>query len=248
MKKNQISNVSLGDGKRLNHAYIDTEPPLDKSKPTGPFKTVADEHEGDLLLFVPRNETGNMINILTGKYGYSHMAIDCGEVDQPTGRRVMIEVTLGDGVHYGFQDEYGKRRFARIPLRKTSINVQRFCECIHARIGEKFDELEAITLGILDNPARQICSDLATVCLPEEMREEIARCHKRAVVHPLSAVQDERPGSKSRLFMSPNAFAEFFGAPRGRELEVPDQLADHHVQVSSKAAFLPKLWKWAIHW
>src|SRR4029079_687224 len=148
---------------------------------------------------------------LTGRYGYSHLAIDCSEVDEPTGRPVMIEVTMGSGVHYAFQDEYGARPFARVPLWKTGVDVNEFCECVQARVGEKFDDLEAITLGILDNPARQICSDLATVCLPETMREEIARLHRQAVIHPLSAVKNEKDGTRFRLFMSPNGFAEFLG-------------------------------------
>lgn len=242
MKKDQIS---LGNERQLGKAYIDSEPPLDKSKPTGPFRMAAEAHTGDLLLFVPRNEVSRTINNLTGRYGYSHLAIDCGEVDEPSGRRVMIEATVRAGVHYSFQDEYGSRPFVRIPLRKIGLDVQRFCQCVHTRVGDKFDDLEAITLGILDNPARQICSDLVTVCLPEKMRAEIARAHRRAVIHPLSAVKDEKPGPGFRLFMSPNGFAEFLGAPRGSELEGPDQLAEPHVQDSSTEGLPSKVWKWS---
>ncbi len=241
MNKNQ-PDTSLEEASPLGKALIDTKPPVDRSKPTGPFRMGAKEHEGDLLLFVPRNEVSRTINDFTGRYGYSHLAIDCGEVDASSGRRVMIEATVGAGVHYSFQDEYGPRPFVRLPLRNVGVDVQKFCECVHTHLGEKFDDLEAITLGILDNPARQICSDLATVCLPEEMREEIARYHRQAVIHPLSAVKDEIPGPGFRLFMSPNAFAEFLGAPHGRELEGPDQLAEPHIQHSEE---LPsKIWKW----
>lgn len=243
MKKNETFPAASENKKPLRKAYIDTEPPLKKGQPTGPIRTAAEQHQGDLLLFVPRNELSRMVNTLTGRYGYSHLAVDCGEIDEPTNRRVMIEVTVEAGVHYGFQDEYGRRPFVRIPLRKAGIDVQGFCQCIHAKVGEKFDDLEALTLGILDNPARQICSDLATVCLPEEMREEIARCHQRAVVHPLSAVRDPRSDSRVRLFMSPNGFAEFLGAPRGNKLTGPDQLVEPHLRASSSASFLPKLWK-----
>ncbi len=242
MKKNEILGTSPGgNGKRLDKTYLDTQPPVDKSKPTGPFRLAAEDHEGDLLLFVPRNEISRTINNFTGRYGYSHLAIDCGEVDQPTGRRVMIEATL-PGVHYSFQDTYGPRPFARIPLQKVGMDVQKFCECVHTHVGDKFDDLEAITLGLLDNPARQICSDLATVCLPEEMRERIARYHRRAVIHPLSAVKDEIPGPGFRLFMSPNGFAEFLGAPHGNEIDRPDQLVEPHPQNTEE---LPsKIWKW----
>ncbi len=231
------------DAKLLSKAYIDMEPPLEKHLPSGPFRETAKEHVGDILLFVPRNEIGRTISNLTGRYGYSHLAIDCGEIDEPTGRPVMIEATVGPGVHYAFQDEYGQRPFVRVPLWKTGMDVEKFCECVHSRAGEKFDDLEAITLGILDNPARQICSDLATVCLPDEMREEIARCHRKAIIHPLSAIRDEKLGPGVRLFMSPNGFAEFFGLPRGKEIKKPDQLAEPHLQDSNNANLLPKLWK-----
>jgi hypothetical protein len=227
----------------LRKAYIDMEPPLKKQIPTGPFRLAAKEQEGDLLLFVPRNEIGRMISNLTGRYGYSHLAVDPGEIDEPTGRRVMIEATVVHGVHYAFQDEYGERPFGRVPLWKTGLDVQGFCQCVRARVGEKFDDLEAITLGILDNPARQICSDLATVCLPEEMRQEIARCHHKAVIHPLAAVRDEKAGPGFRLFMSPNGFAEFLGIPKGKEIDGPDQLVEPHLQESSDARLFETLWK-----
>ena len=225
--------------------YIDTKPPLETREPVGPFQAAFPKSKGDLLLFVPRNEISRTINSLTGRYGYSHLAVDCGEIDVPTGRRVMVEVTMGPGVHYAFQDEYGKRPFVRISLRETGMDVEKFCACVHAKVGEKFDDLEAITLGMFDNPARQICSDLATVCLPEEMQEKIRRYHKRAVLHPLSVVRDEMPGRSFRLFMSPNGFAEFLGAPRGKDLEGPDQFVEPHIQKSSSVGLLPKLWKFS---
>src|SRR6266496_945517 len=124
MEKNHMSDVSSEESKLLNKTYIDTEPPLEKTKPAGPFRTAAEEHKADLLLFVPRNEISRTINDLTGRYGYSHLAIDCGEGDIPTGRRVMIEATVNNGVHYAFQDEYGKRPFVRIPLRNAGVDVE----------------------------------------------------------------------------------------------------------------------------
>jgi hypothetical protein len=227
----------------LSKTYLDTAPPLEKQLPTGPFRLVAPQHEGDLLLFVPRNEIGRTISSLTGRYGYSHLAIDCGEIDEPTGRRVMVEATVGHGVHYAFQDEYGERPFVRMPLRQIGMDVDEFCDCVRSRVGEKFDDLEALTLGILDNPARQICSDLATSCLPEEIRQEIARCHRRAVIHPLSAVREKMGESKVRLFMSPNGFAEFLGAPLGKNIGAPDQLVQPHIQDAASAGLFEKLWK-----
>src|SRR5512133_2986623 len=124
MKINPVLGRLLLRNKTHSKAYIDTEPPLDRSKPKRPIQTTDESHKGDLLLFVPRNEIGRMINNLTGKYGYSHLAIDCGEIDEPTRRPLMIEATLDGGVHYAFQDEYGKRAFVRIPLWKTGADTQ----------------------------------------------------------------------------------------------------------------------------
>jgi hypothetical protein len=236
-------NLSAVEARLLSRAHIDTAPPLEKQLPSGPFRVAAQGHLGDLLLFVPRNEIGRTISSLTGRYGYSHLAVDCGEVDQRTARPVMIEATVGPGVHYAFQDEYGERPFARVPLWKTGLDVEQFCECIHSRVGEKFDDLEAITLGIIDNPARQICSDLVTVCLPEELRQKIARLHRKAVLHPLSVVRNEKDGTRFRLFMSPNGFAEFLGIPPGREIKRPDQPVEPYLQDLTSAGFFEKLWK-----
>ena len=88
MAKDKRSNLSSEDIKLLSKAYIDIDPPLEKQVSTGPFLEASKEHDGDLLLFVPRNEIGRTISNLTGRYGYSHLAIDCGEMDIPTGRRV----------------------------------------------------------------------------------------------------------------------------------------------------------------
>ena len=94
------------------------------------FGNIVELHAGkgqaDLLLFVPRNNIGRTIDDLTGRYGYSHLAIDCGEIDVPTGRRVMIESTVAPGVHYAFLEEYGERPYIRIPLQNTGMDVQEF--------------------------------------------------------------------------------------------------------------------------
>ncbi len=231
------------NAKGFRKTYIDTEPPLEKSLPKGPYKFVAPKSQADLLLFVPRNKIGRTIDDLTGRYGYSHLAIDFGEVDIPTGRRVMIESTVAPGVHYAFLEEYGDRPFLRIPLQNTGMDVQQFSECVHAKVGDHFDDLEVITFGILDNPARQICSDVATVCLPDAMQEAIIRCHEGLVLHPLSIARHEMPGFRERLFVSPNGYAEYFGVPRGNTIHGRDQLAEPHIQESSREDLIPKLWK-----
>jgi len=139
----------------------------------------------------------------------------------------MVESTPGIGVHNSFQDEYGERKLVRIPLEKAGINVGEFCDCIRSKLGEKYDDEEALTFGLIHNPAKQICSDLATVCLPEATRTGIARQHQAGFLHALSAVRlYGSPNKTFRLFVSPNGFAEYFGAPRGGQLDGPDQLSE----------------------
>ena len=211
---------------RPKSRYIDKEPAQRENLPTGPFKLESESYRCSLLIFVPRNAVSALINDATGGYGYSHLAVDCGEVDLPSGKRVMIESTYGHGVHNSFQDEYGERKFVRIPLEKTGVDAREFFDCIHSKLGEKFDYEEALTIGLIHNPAKQICSDLATVCLPEAMLTNIARYHEAGHLHALSATHlPAESNEPSHLFVTPNGFAEYFGAPKGIELDGPDQLS-----------------------
>ena len=207
--------------------YIDKAPAEKESLPIGPLRQAGEGHQGSLLIFAPRNTMSAVIDDMTGGYGYSHLAIDCGEIDIPTGKRVMIESTPGLGVHNSFQDEYSERKFVRIPLEKAGINVDEFCDCIRSKLGEKYDDEEVLTLGLIDDPAKQVCSDLAMVCLPEATRADIARYHQAGLLHSLSVVHAYKsPNETFRAFVSPNGFAEYFGAPRGKQLNGPDQLSE----------------------
>ncbi len=212
---------------RLKPDYADRAPAEKEGLPAGPLRQGGEGRRGSLLIFAPRNAISALIDDMTGGYGYSHLAIDCGEIDVPTGKRVMVESTIGVGVHNSFQDEYGERKFVRIPLEKAGVNVDEFCECIRSKLGEKYDNGEALTLGLIDDPAKQVCSDLAMICLPEALRADIARHHQAGLLHSLSAVNLYRsPNEALHLFVSPNGFAEYFGAPRGGKLAGPDQLSE----------------------
>ena len=214
-------------GRWFRTDYIDREPPQKVEQPKGPFKQAGEQPVCSLLIFVPRSSISALINDTTGGYGYSHLAVDCGEIDIPTGKPVMLESTVGTGVHTSFQDEYGDRKFVRIPLTKIGVNAAEFCACVHAKLGEKFDDAEALTDGLIDNPAKQVCSDLATLCLPQTIRTDIARYHETGAIHILSAVREYHPQTKTlRLFVSPNGFAEYFGAPKGGKLEAPGQVSE----------------------
>jgi len=225
MKSNHITAPLNTD--QFKPDYLDREPAEKEGQPTGPLRDGGEGRQGSLLLFVPRNSISALINDMTGGYGYSHLAIDCGKIDIPSGKRVMVESTPSLGVHYSFQDEYGERKFVRIPLEKAGVNADEFCDCIHSKLGEKYDDEEALTLGLMHNPAKQICSDLATVCLPGAMRADIARYHRAGRLHILSAVRlYGSPNKTFHLFVSPNGFAQYFDAPRGEQLDGPDQLSE----------------------
>jgi hypothetical protein len=212
---------------QLRSRFIDREPAQREGLPTGPLRQGGEGNQCSLLIFVPRNEISVLINDMTGGYGYSHLAVDCGEVDIPSGKRVMVESTFSLGVHNSFQDEYGERKFVRIPLEKVGINAVEFCNCVRSKLGEKYDDEETLTFGLLHDPSKQICSDLATVCLPEEIRSSIAHYQRAGFLYYLSTFWPfANPNKIFRLFVTPNGFAEYFGAPRGEQLNGPDQLSD----------------------
>jgi hypothetical protein len=191
--------------------------------PTGPYAATRKKQMGDLLLWVPRHINSYLIDDLTGSYGYSHSSVDTGEIDEPTHKPVMVEVTVGEAVSRKFQDQFGDRAFVRIPLSKTGVNVEQFVECVKSKLGEPYDNLEAITLGEIDEPAKQVCSGLAADCLPEKVRERIAWARRLGLLHRAAVSVHSSPGAgKTREFISPNGFAEYYGAPKGKELAGPD--------------------------
>ncbi len=189
--------------------------------PAGPFEVRYPEAMGDLLIFVPRSVESQLVDMATGGYGYSHVAVDCGEVDVPSGQRVMIESTMQHPVWRSRQDRYGVRPYMRIAIFGHQAGAERFCDCVRSRLGEQYDNLEALTWGAVDDPAKQICSDLAAGCLPTEILDAIAaearagRLRRNAVsLHP-------RPDGEVGIFVSPNGFAEFFCAPPGHKVKEP---------------------------
>lgn len=200
---------------------VDTRhPPANAALPGGPF-TVDDKRACALLVYVPLSLKSRFIDDMTGAYGYSHVAIDLGEIDQPTGKRVMTESTTDDVVHRAFQDRYGQRPFVRIPLAAVGVHADEFRACVNAKLGEPYDDKEALTWGAVDDPAKQVCSDLAADCLPRKLRADIARARRSGKLHRMT-VSVHRGGR--RVFVSPNGFCQYFGAPPGADVRGPDQL------------------------
>jgi hypothetical protein len=199
----------------------DAVPVVHGEAPAGPFEVRYPEAMGDLLIFVPRSVESHLIDVATGGYGYSHVAVDCGEVDAASGVRVMIESTVKNPVWRSRQDRYGARPSVRIAILGHRAGADAFCDCVRSRLGEQYDDLEALTWGAVDDPAKQICSDLAAGCLPAEILLALAaearagRLRRNAVsLHP-------RPDGEKGIFVSPNGFAEFFCAPPGHKVKEP---------------------------
>lgn len=193
--------------------------------PTGPFEMRRPRQRGDLLLWVPRGIDSYLIDELTGGYGYSHATIDTGEVDVPTGRPVMAEITVRQTVSHKFLDEYGRRAYVRLSLRSARLNTQALVECVESKMGERYDALDALTLGAVQDPAKEMCSELVADCLPDDQLRGIARARKLGLLHRRSvSLRSRLDAARLRAFVSPNGLAEYYGAPRGRRVTEPDTL------------------------
>ena len=59
----------------------DPGPVANPADPQGPFAGSRKDQVGDMLIFVPRSLESYLIDTATGRYGYSHVAIDCGGKD-----------------------------------------------------------------------------------------------------------------------------------------------------------------------
>ena len=63
---------------QLKSDYNGREPVQKESRPTGPLRQGGEGRQCSLLIFVPRDAISALINDMTGGYGYSHLAVDCG--------------------------------------------------------------------------------------------------------------------------------------------------------------------------
>jgi len=206
---------------------IERSPKEATSYPTGPYAVKRRQQMGDLLLWVPFRIESFIIDDLTGGFGYSHLTVDTGEVDLPTGKPVMMEVTIGQVVERKFQDEYPNRPFVRIPLSKTGVDTEAFITCVISKMGESFSDLEALTLGQIDDPAKQVCSSLASECLPETIRRNIAKARRLLLVHRTSvSVHSNYDAHETKVFISPNGFAQYYRIPKGGKVRKPDLLVE----------------------
>ena len=225
--------VGRGMLKVLRLAWHDRQAPAEHVTtantpvPQGPFQMTRPEQVGDLLIWVPRHINSYLIDDLTGGYGYSHTTIDTGEIDVPTEKPVMAEITVGQTVTRKFIDEYGPRPYVRIPLVRTGMDVQQLVKCVNSKMGEQYDMWDVLTLGEIEDPAKEVCSGLVADCLPDEDLRDIARVKRLGLLHRGSvSVHAKLDAPKMRAFVSPNGFAEYYGAPRGRKVMAPNTIVE----------------------
>jgi len=220
--------------------------------PTGPFKMSRPGQRGDLLLWVPRGIDSFLIDELTGGYGYSHATIDTGEIDTPTGKPVMAEITVKQKVSHKFLDEYGGRPYVRLPLSRSGVDIAALVGCVESKMGESYDSWDALTLGEIQDPAKEMCSELVADCLPDAELRSIARASKLGLLHRRSvSVRSKLDAATLRAFVSPNGLAEYYGAPRGRKVNKPDTLTrprpvDDSITRAARSATRHQGWKLAL--
>ena len=202
-----LGNLLLGTeaGSALFHAAADTA-----TTPEGPYVTKED-CECAVIIYVQDSTIGSVIDGLTGSHGYSHVAIDCCECEESTGKRVVIEA-VENGVIRSYADKYEGRPSVRIQVENYNIDCEKFCEKVKDRLGEPFDFPGLATGGLLDDPDAQVCADLVTLALPDWFLEHIL------------AKKDDK--LKDTIFIhgetitiSPNAFALCAGAPNGTDVQ-----------------------------
>jgi len=228
-----VKHLGKFNGQKLAHALLmgvrlrrwnqqvpqEKEHPSNPRKPLGPFVVVDKKKAGDILLFVPRHLYGRMLDDISGGYGYSHLTVDCGEIDVSSGKRVMVEAMPNTTVHRSFLDEYGDKRYARISLEKTGIDPEAFCKCVKDMIGESYDYAEVVTWGDIDDPAKQVCTDLAAGCLPEAVQRDFAKKRRSGELNKNSVSVYHARNKGTKVFISPNGFAEYFDLPHGDHIK-----------------------------
>jgi hypothetical protein len=168
-----------------------------------------------ILLFAAEGTDAELIDAFTGKYGYSHTAIDCCE--ESGGRRVIIEA-VKNGIQRSFLDHYGTRKYVRIPLKAHGIDCEEVCKRAREHLGDGFDFGGGLS-GTHTDPNKNVCSGLAFDALPEWLRQ-----------HILAWLEWDRRGRKGpppiklpgtvpaplvhdHEQIYPNELAKYFGAP-----------------------------------
>lgn len=145
-----------------------------------------------IVLFERGDGEEVLIDLATGKHGFSHVAIDGCEASK-SGQPLIIDCKPGLGVARRPESDYGQRRRVRVWL--PLIEGREFYGCARGRVGQPYDLIGLVLPN--GGPADgYVCSQLVYECLPERLRERI-------------------PAWPSSRPVSPNDLARGLGAVRG---------------------------------
>src|SRR5690242_9526985 len=118
----------------------------------------------------------------------------------------------------------------RMPLAPAGVDCRAFRACVLDKIGQPYDVAEVFTWGQVDDPAKQVCSDLAADCLPAKLRLAIVAQAKTGMLGRRTVSIHGPAVLPQNIFVSPNGFARFFGAPKGHKIHHTDELVPPHIR------------------
>lgn len=121
-----------------------------------------------ILFFVPVDETSRDIDEATGGHGYSHVAIDAGEIDKASGDYLIIDCRPTKGVFRRPLSDMGSRRRSIVEL-SSEVGEQSY-GYIRASMDKPFDVLSMAFGG---DRTSTYCSKLVWDSLPQSYRTHV---------------------------------------------------------------------------
>jgi hypothetical protein len=191
-----------------------------------------------LVFFGVDNLLGEVVDLATGRHGYAHLALDCGERDQ-AGRAIVIEA-VDKGVKRTYLHAYRDTPLCFVPISQLLRDHEGSCKHFFKRartyLGQPYDYADAMW-GIDRNPAKQICSGLAFEAFPRSLQLQILR-----YLHEHEGESDDGQGDEPHPHprISPNGLARFFGLDRA-EIETAGGRVERVELPEAELAFRPTL-------
>lgn len=110
----------------------------------------------------------------TGRWGYSHVSIDGGEIDKKTGEPLIFDADDRDGVIRRPRSYYNGRRFVEVEL--SDLAGAEAYGAARMMIGTPYDTMELI--GPRNQNPRDgiVCSTFVWHCMPQSIRDQIMEC------------------------------------------------------------------------
>lgn len=168
-----------------------------------------------ILFEVAPGPVGTPIDSLTGGKGYSHAAVDCCEKDEATGERLMIDITLSNGVHRTPIDSERYRGRARARIELSGADCEELCNCMKRKVGSGFDWTDFWREDGEGDPEGTVCSQTIFECLSPGLQERIRKAWENVYLGFWGELnRKHNPG-----LVSPNQIAHAFCAPNGKEIE-----------------------------